>query len=47
MSDAADAGAPWITSGAVYASDPVIMPDAVSNPPAMWAMPKSVSCGSP
>ncbi len=47
MSEAGVGGLPSSTSGAVNASDPVKAPVAVSKPPAMRAIPKSVSCGSP
>jgi hypothetical protein len=38
---------PSSTSGAVNAGEPVMIPVAVRKPPAILAMPKSVSSGSP
>ncbi|BEH76780.1 hypothetical protein YM3MPS_25830 [Mycobacterium pseudoshottsii] len=46
-SDCGVGGAPSSTSGAVKAGEPVIAPVEVWKPPAILAMPKSVSCGSP
>jgi hypothetical protein len=45
--DARLAGSPLRISGAVNAGDPVNVPVAVLNPPVMWAIPKSLSAGSP
>ena len=47
VSDAVVGDAPSSTSGAVNAGEPVITPVAVSNPPTILAIPKSVNCGSP
>jgi len=46
-SDAGVGDAPSSTSGAVKAGEPVITPVAVWKAPAILAMPKSVSWGSP
>ena len=47
MSEVTSGVSPSSTSGAVYAGEPMTAPSAVSNPPIIRAIPKSVSCGSP